>query len=114
MTPKTLTDVEELEVCARYRIGWTERQLADRFGVHRPTIQRCLDKFGVERRPAGLERRDDVDTSLIVRLRAEGYSWSKIARAVGMKPSGVRRRYDGAAGHILVTEPPETGGTDGK
>jgi hypothetical protein len=109
MTARTLTDLEEADVVFRYSTGWTERQLAERFGVPRPAIQRCLDRHGVARRgqSSNLERRDDVDTAEIVRLRSEGLSWFQIGRAVGMKPSGVRRRYEGWAlsGHKLGTEP---------
>lgn len=96
MTAKILSEVEEAELVARYRAGLTERQLAVRFGIGRASVQRTLDRHGVDRRPAreNLERRDDVDTADIVRLRDAGMSWFQIARSVGMKPSGVRRRYD--------------------
>lgn len=115
MTPKTLTEVEELEVVARYKAGSSERQLAQRFGVSRATVQRALDRNGVGRRAQShnFERRDDVDTAEIVRLRDEGMSWFWIARRFGMKPSGVRWRYD-HSGHILGTELPETEGDTGK
>jgi hypothetical protein len=81
MTRRTLSDEEEADVVWRYGTGWTERQLADRFGVPRPAIQRCLDKHKVQRRPIHeLERRDDVDTERIVQLRHRGLSWAHVAR----------------------------------
>lgn len=98
MTARALDALQEIEVAVRYRIGATERQLAERFGVSRAVIQRCLDRQQVTRRPqsGNLARRDDVDTKEIVRLRdEEKLSWFWIGRRVGMKPSGVRRRYEG-------------------
>jgi hypothetical protein len=102
MTPKVLTEVQELEVAARYKAGLTERQLAERFGVPRASIQRALDRQQVPRRAqsSNLTRRDDVDTAEIRRLRdEEGLSWFWIARRVGMKPGGVRRRYENKGRH---------------
>jgi transposase len=96
MTPRRLNELEELELVARYQAGSTERQLAERFGVGRASVQRTLDRHGVTRRPPAnnLRPRDDVPTSRIVELRlGEGLSWFQIARRVGMKPSGVRRRF---------------------
>lgn len=53
MTPRVLTPVEEAEVIVRYRAGLSTRQLAQRFGVGKGTIQRCLNRHGVRRRLRG-------------------------------------------------------------
>lgn len=96
MTGRNLDHLDDAEIRLRYLMGQTERQLAASFGVPRPAIQRSLSRTGTERRPPGLERRDDVDTAKVVELRNSGLTWQQVADAVGMTTGGVRRRYDEA------------------
>lgn len=99
MTRRNLDALDDAEIRLRYAKGQTERQLAQHFGVPRPAIQRALARTGTERRPPAynLERRPDVDTAEIVRLRDSGLTWQQVADAVGLTTGGVRRRYSGVS-----------------
>lgn len=93
-----LSEEDQAEIVVRYRQGASARGLAERFGTSRMSILRALDRAGVERRPQHwpvLYPEDLTDTILYLRDR-EQLSWAAIAEEVGMKPSGVRRRYDTA------------------
>ena len=99
MMPRALTDVEEAEVCTRYRAGASTHALARRFEVGQRTIVRILERHHVPRRP-GSPRRADVDDATIVRLRDDGLSWAQVGRAVRLSPSGVRVRYAAATSGV--------------
>lgn len=96
MSDRALTDVEEAEVVARYRLGASTRALAERFAVGQGTVLRVLDRHGVGRRPS--QAPHDVDTMVIVKLRLAGHTWAEIARAAGISPSGARKRFSESFG----------------
>lgn len=96
MVDRALTDVEEAEVVARYRLGASTRALAERFAVGQGTVLRVLDRHRVGRRPSQVPH--DVDTTVIVTMRRDGRTWAEIAQATGMSPSGARKRFSESSG----------------
>lgn len=111
MTRTELTDVDEAEIAARYRMGATVRQLADRFGVHDSAIRRSLVRSGEERREPRsnfmARRRDDVDDDDLLQMRDEQMlTWSEIATICSMSITGVRTRYLAARARVGAPERP--------
>jgi len=102
--PRALTEVEELDVVARYKGGhWTTQQLADRFGCGKTAIRRILHERGVDVRPAGQQPKAGQDTTRrIVELRDRGTPWFTISDEVGLSYNAVRKRYLKAKGLPLV------------
>lgn len=102
---RALDEVDEAEVIARYRKGASIPQLAARFEVGWTTIRRTLERAGETRRPAGFQRQYDVSDEAILYLRDDcGLPWAEIATRTGMRPSGVRRRYDTAKRRVATVE----------
>lgn len=102
--PRALTEVEELDVVARYKGGhWTTQQLADRFGCGKTAIRRILHERGVDVRPAGQQPKAGQDTTKrIVAMRDGGATWFSIVDATGLSYNAVRKRYLKAKGLPLV------------
>jgi len=100
---RILTSDEVAEVVEAYRHGAGVRELARRYGVHRHTIDRHLERAGVVERPVVR-----MTPSVVARAR-ELYEWGwstqRIGRELGvsgstvwkgLKREGVRMRAPGA------------------
>lgn len=91
MTRRLLSKAEELEVVARYRLGLSTLQLAERFWTTDTTIRRTLDRHGVERRPK--QARAEVTSERVAELRTAGWTWARIAEWAGCSVTTARNRW---------------------
>lgn len=89
----TLTELQRLEAVARYELGESIRQIADRFRVSYGTVRRVIP--AEQLRPAGWGTdRQDVTDDMVRRLRdVEQLTWAQVGERTGMTTSGARRRY---------------------
>lgn len=96
MPPRALTDLQELEVRARYEAGESIDRLADRFGIARATVHRILGdtpRRPQGRRPASGKRCTVADADVIRLREVDGLSWRLLGEAIGLSPIGARTRY---------------------
>jgi DNA-directed RNA polymerase specialized sigma24 family protein len=88
---RALSEAEELEVVARYQLGLTASQLAERFSTTDITIRRTLDRHGVDRRPR--QERAGVTAEQVAELRTAGRTWAEIAELAGCSITTARNRW---------------------
>lgn len=86
---RMLSPGEIIELVEAYRRGATERSLARRFGAHRHTISRHLQRAGVVKRPK--VKMTKVWLARARELRAQGWSMERIGRELGVGGSTVRK-----------------------
>jgi DNA invertase Pin-like site-specific DNA recombinase len=91
VTPRALTEAQELEVVARYQLGMSTLQLAERFGTNDMTIRRVLDRHEVPRRPK--QARAGVTAEQVADLRTAGWTWARIAEWAGCSVTTARNRW---------------------
>lgn len=81
-----------VEMVEAYRAGDAAVVLAARFGVSQTAVYEQLERHGVERRRAKISPEQHAE---MVRLRAEGWSYRKIAERFGVTRMAVSRRLQG-------------------
>jgi DNA invertase Pin-like site-specific DNA recombinase len=84
---RMLSPNEVAELVEMYRQGATERSLAERFGAHRQTISRHLERAGVAKRP--VVKMTEAVVERASKLYAEGWSTQRLGREFGASSSTV-------------------------
>lgn len=87
---RRLNDEECLEIVEGYEAGASQLQLAVRFGVHRTTIMRLLEREEVRARRK-VRKLTAVQVDEIAQLYRSGLTLAKIAAEFSVGPSTVRR-----------------------
>jgi DNA invertase Pin-like site-specific DNA recombinase len=86
---KQLKDKQAQELIAAYRAGATVYELGRRFGIHRSTVSKILERHGVAMRVAGMSP-EQIDEA--VRLYQDGWSLARIGRRMNVNDMTVLRR----------------------
>lgn len=89
---RVLSDVQEMEVVVRYKLGMSTVRLGRMFGVDDTTIRRVLNRAGIPRRPRQL--RSAVTPGTVRHLRDRGWSWQRIAAVTGISSTTARNRWE--------------------
>ena len=85
--PLPLSTADASELVDAYRRGAAEKDLARRYGLHRHTVSRHLQRVGVAKRPAAKMSPALVEPAK--RLYEAGWSTSKIGGEIGFSASAV-------------------------
>lgn len=86
---KQLKDKEAQELIAAYRGGATVYELGRRFGIHRTTVSKILERHGVTMRTGGMSP-EQIDEA--VRLYQDGWSLARIGERMSVDDMTVWRR----------------------
>ena len=92
---RRLTTKESNKLADQYRSGLTVRQLAAKWGIHRTTVLRHLERHGVERRP-NRRKLTDASANQAAQLYCKGQSLSQVARQFDVNPTTLRNELDRA------------------
>lgn len=78
LSPREWTEAEEL-----YRQGWTQRQIADKYGIRIETVSRHMTQYGVKGGEAAEAVREELANALKKKQRA--FAEQKAARQIDAK-----------------------------
>lgn len=95
-TGRPRADLDEKAIVEAYEAGLGLKTIARQHHVHHLTIRQRLVLLGVELRPSGGQNGARVDVASANRLRAQGLSYSAIARALGCSDRAVRNHLSDA------------------
>ncbi|MBQ1089661.1 helix-turn-helix domain-containing protein [Streptomyces sp. B93] len=84
---KILSPDEVVELIKEYRRGATERELSRRYGVHRHTVDRHLERAGVVKRP--MVKMTPIRVARAKELYEQGLSTNQIGRKLNVSGSTV-------------------------
>jgi len=86
---RRLSSTEVTQLVELFRGGKSMRELAHKFGIHRVTVSRLLERESVDRRNRGLAA-SEIDQA--VELYAEGKSLARIGEHFGVDHGTVWRQ----------------------
>jgi DNA-directed RNA polymerase specialized sigma24 family protein len=91
-SPTRVKPETEDSIVSDYRLGLTQREIAEKFGLTRPRISTILSKHRVETIPSHVRRlTDDVKSAAIAQAYRDGLSQAEVAKKFGISVSGVHK-----------------------
>ncbi len=92
VTQRRLTELEILDLVAMYEDGASVPDVVTRFGIHRTTVLRTLERHGVPRRPE-IRKLGDDQRAEAAELYASGLSTVKVGAIFSVDAETIRKAF---------------------